>query len=131
MEPAGPDITGMDPESLRRWQYYKGMNNIPFRTKQGVVPYFKHDDPQHRQPVLVTDMHVGTFDMSNEDDKAKFTEVLDRVAKGKGYISQRESQFVEQTQNWKIFMIWGDFFLENPTESQTGGGVKDAQQVFE
>lgn len=123
MEPQGP----MDPETLRKWKFFQGMDGIPFRTRGEEVPYYKRDDPLHKQPRLVADMHVRQFALDDDEQRKELEGILDRCAKGKGYVSQHEVQYDEKIQGWKVLLIWGDFFLEDPVETEARDAKKDKQ----
>lgn len=120
MEPQGP----VDPETLRKWKFFQGMEGIPFRTQREDVPYYKKGDPLHRKPRLVADMHVRQFDLQDNDQREELEKILDRCAKGKGYISQKDVQYDEKIQGWKVLLIWGDFFLEDPVETEVNNADK-------
>ena len=109
--------TQEDIENQRKWKHFKGLEGIPFRTKEDGVPYYKEADAQHKQPKVIADMHVCQFNMQEETDRAELERILDRCAKGKGYLSQKEVQFDESLKGWRILIIWGEFFLEDPVEA--------------
>lgn len=117
-----------DAETQRRWQFYQGMNGIPFRTREEGVPSYKNDDPLHRKPRMVADMHVRQFDLNDDEQRKSLEEILDRCAKGRGYVSRQETQFDQSINGWRFLLVWGDFFLEDPVEAAHAEG-KD-RQVF-
>lgn len=115
MEPQAPQ----DPETLRKWKFFQGYDGIPYRTQQQEVPYYKKDDPLDKRPRLVADMHVKQFDLQDDEQRREFERILDKCAKGKGYVSQKELQFDEALNGWRVLLIWGDFFLEDPVEAES------------
>ena len=118
MEPQSPE----DIENLRKWKYFQGVDGVPFRTENENAPYYKKDDPHHRQPKMVADMHVRQFELGDDEQRKELESILDRCAKGRGYISQKEVQFDEKIQGWRVLLIWGDFFLEDPVEANGNNG---------
>ena len=116
-----------DEEILRQWKFYQGMDGIPFRTHEETVPHYKTDDPLSKKPKLTTDMHVDVFDLADKDQRLAMQKILDTCAKGKGYVSQLEREFDKITGGWKVLLMWGEFFLEDPREE--AGSIND-KQIF-
>jgi hypothetical protein len=114
----GPDLPQGDIESLRQWKFFQGLDGIPFRTQGAEVPYYKADDPLHKQPKLVADMHVKQFDLNDAEQSQELEGILDRCAKGKSYLSQKETHFDDKVNGWRILLIWGDYYLEDPKETE-------------
>lgn len=114
MEPQVPQ----DMEILRQWKYFQGYDGVPFRTRGRETPHYKKDDPLHKQPRLVADMRVRQFDLQDEEQRLEFEQVLDRCAKGKAYVSQKETQYDQEIQGWRVLLIWGEFYLEDPVEAE-------------
>ena len=54
------------------WNYHRGIDGIPFRTKLGSVPFLKPDDPN--KPVMIEEARVDRFDLSNEEHVKEFQE---------------------------------------------------------
>lgn len=102
---------------VRNWSIYNGLDGVPFRTRNGAPPTIKHDDPQHKQPMTVTDMHVDQLDLSDQAHQQKLQDILSLCAKGRGYVSQMDRQYDEDIKSWRVFVIWGEFFLEDPKEA--------------
>lgn len=118
-------------ETLRQWKFFQGVDGVPFRTKAGAAPNYKRADSLSKQPKLITDMHVDVFDLSDAERALKMAEVLDLCAKGKGYVSSMDRQYDAKHSNWRVLLIWGQFFLEDPREDQIVGSADNAdRQVF-
>lgn len=115
----GPDFTQVDQEAASRWKFHQGFDGIPFRTQSAITPSYKSDDPLHKRPKLVADMRVRQFDLNDEEQRESAQTVLDRCAKGKAYLSQKELHFDESIKGWRMLLIWGDFYLEDPKEAET------------
>lgn len=111
------DVLNADPEEERRWKFFNGFDGVPFRTRGNAAPLLKQTDPQHKQPKTTTDMHVDIFDLSDSKQMLRMQEILDHCAKGKGYISEMDKQYEEKIGSWKVLLVWGEFFLEDPMES--------------
>ena len=93
-----------------------GLEGKRFRLQSGQkMPMLKKDDPV--QPTPVADAHVQVFDLSKPKDLEKYTRVWDEAAKGDVMISVEERHWCEQAQNFKIFLRWGEVFLELPNLS--------------
>lgn len=120
-----------DDEITRQWKFFQGMDGIPFRTQETAAPSYKNDDPLSKKPKLVTDIKVEYFDLSKPEEREKLSVVLDLCAKGKGYVSSMDRQFDNKLSNWKVLLIWGRFFLEDPREVTNSGSAPNAdRQVF-
>lgn len=100
--------------------YFPGIEGIPFRTRKGVAPDIKWADPSHRLPTLATDMHAKVFDMSNAEDCKQLEDVLTRCAKGRAYESSRKESFDQAAGTFKILLVWGELFYEDPQEARDG-----------
>lgn len=90
-------------------------DGMRFRLHKGqTVPQLKNDDPSHLRPQPVADAHVKVFDMSNAEDVAEYTGVWDEASKGNIMISAEERHWSDAIQNFKVFLRWGDVYLEIP-----------------
>ena len=99
---------------------FPGLDGLPFRLKSGQqFPMLKHNDPEYAQPQPVADAHVKVFDLSNEDDVKEYAEIWDKAAKGLIMISAEERHWSDKKENFKIFLRWGEVYLEMP-KNQTG-----------
>jgi hypothetical protein len=101
-----------------QFNLHPGMDGIPFRTQRPAVPSYKQDDPDSRRPQVVTDMHVDVFDMGSEEQRARLADILSKCAKGRAYESSRSQEFDRETGTYKVLLIWGEFFLEDPQEAR-------------
>jgi hypothetical protein len=99
------------------WNFFSGMEGVPFRTREGTVPLIKKDDPAHLQPKLSHDVQVKVFDLSDADDVKEYTEVLNFCARRLGRILEKETEYVKETNNWKVLVSWASYFWEDPAES--------------
>ena len=118
-------------EVFRQWKFFQGVDGIPFRTKGEVVPHYKTDDALNKKPKLITDMHVDVFDLSNAERVKRMAEILDLCAKGKGYVSSMDRQYEAKDRNWRVLLVWGQFFLEDPREELIVGSSDNVdRQVF-
>ena len=114
-------------ENLRQWKYHQGLEGIPFRTKEDTVPLYKGPAAEHRKPRQVVDMFVDQFNLRDKDERAALQSVLDLCAKGKGYISRQEVEFDSTVKGWRVLLIWGKFFLEDPVETDRANIAGDTQ----
>ena len=104
---------------------YQGFDGIPFRlAKDEQFPMLKNDDPASIQPQLKADARVRVFDLSKKEDLKEYTEVWDRATKGVVIISVEERHWCDTTQNFKIFLRWGDAYLAMPRK---GEGISNAK----
>ena len=90
-------------------------NDLPFRIhpQQG-YPTIRQDDPAGQQPALVRDAQVRVFDLSDTAQLQEYQETWDKIAKGQAIFSAEDRQFCEATQNWKVFIRWGNLAYEMP-----------------
>ena len=100
---------------------FPGLDGIPFRSRNGQAPLLKSSDPLRAQPKIVTDMHVRQFDLSNVEEVKIVTQILDRCAKGQAYLSKQLEQYDSELKSWRMLLIWGEHFLEEPNEQQLNG----------
>ena len=106
---------------------YPGLDGMRFRLRPGEkFPMLKEDDPDYFQPQPTADAYAKVFDLSNDEDLTEYASVWDCAAKGEVLISKEESHWSDKTDNFKIFLRWGDVYLEMPKN----GGLNHGQQVF-
>jgi len=109
------------------FKVYPGIGGMRFRLQAGQqFPQLKEDDPEYAQPQPVADAYARVFDLSNDDDLKEYVSIWDRAAKGEVIISAEERHWSEKTDNFKVFLRWGDVYLEMPKN----GGFNHGQQVF-
>jgi len=99
------------------WNMFKGIEGVPFRTKQTDVPLVKRDDPDHMQPQLTHDIKVKTFDTSKPKELKEYTEVLNFCARKLGRIMEKETAYDKSSKSWRIFLTWACYFWQNPSEA--------------
>lgn len=98
---------------------YQGMDGLPFRLhKDESFPMIKNDDPESMKPQIKADARVRVFDLSKDEDLKAYTEVWDRAVKGVVMISIEERHWCDKTQNFKIFLRWGDAYLAMPRKDE-------------
>lgn len=114
-------------ENLRQWKHHQGLDGIPFRTREDTVPMYKKDDAAHRQPKQVADMHIRQFNLREEKERLEVETILDLCAKGRGYVSQLQVEFDSTVKGWRVFLIWGEFFLEDPVEADRANLSRNTQ----
>ena len=108
-------------EGVLGQQVFPGIDGIPYRTRNG-VPNLKHDDPEKKKPVTVVDMHVDQLDMSISDDAKKLQHILNLCSRSKGYVSKQLETYDPGIKSWRVLLVWGEFFLEDPAEAQDDAG---------
>lgn len=102
------------------------MDGMHFRLHKGQsIPQLKDDDPDYMKPKPVADAHVRVFNMGDPQDVDDYAAVWDEAAKGHIMISAEERHWSEAIQNFKIFLRWGDMYLELPRHE-----VPHAQRQF-
>lgn len=108
---------GVNATPSPNWNYYPGQDGIPFRTEMGAVPSYKRDDPTRRQPQRIAEMHVRQFNLKSREEAMELERVLNACARGTSCLSQKEIQYDSTIKGWRVFLIWGDYFLEDPLEA--------------
>lgn len=104
--------------SVNGYNMYRGLDGTPFRTRNGAPPMYRSSDSASRQPQTVVDVHVNVLNLSDEKDVQELQRILDMCAKGRGYISSLDKAYDKSVQNWRVLLIWGEFFLEDPKETE-------------
>jgi hypothetical protein len=96
-----------------------GIDGVRFRLRKGqAIPQLKDSDPDHLRPKPVADAYTRVFDMSDDEDLKEYTRVWNEAAKGHIMISAEERHWCDATQNFKIFLRWGDVYLEIPDRDE-------------
>jgi len=94
---------------------FPGMDGLPFRLQPGQnFPMLKDDDPDYMQPQPVADAHVKVFNLNKKEDVKEYADVWDKAAKGLVIISAEERHWSDEIQNFKVFLRWGEVYLEIP-----------------
>ncbi len=101
------------------WNGPNPYEGIPFR---GPQMHMRHDDPPHLQPKYNYDPHVKVFDLSSEEDKKEYLEVLFKVTRGACQIGHEDIRFIKNKNNWVIFLRWYDIFLTAPNVEVKSNG---------
>jgi len=102
------------------YKYHPGLDGVPFRTRREAAPDLKWSDPAHKLPKLATDMHAKVFDMAVESDQLELEKVLTKCAKGQAYESSRNQSFDQNSGTFKVLLVWGEHFYEDPQEARDG-----------
>jgi hypothetical protein len=90
-----------------------GLDGIPFRLGPGeAVPFVKDNDPEHLRPKMVTDVKVKIFNTTKAADMAEYSEIWSKAGRGQVIISAEERHWCDASKGWKIFLRWGEVFLE-------------------
>ena len=88
------------------------------------IPSIKDGDPDYMKPKPVADVYTRVFDLSVEKDITDYSNVWNSAVKGHVMISAEERHWSETTQNFKIFLRWGDVYLEIPKTSEVMYGQR-------
>jgi hypothetical protein len=88
-------------------------NGLPFI---GQPMNRKEDDPDYKQPLETSLVHVRQFDTTNEKHMAEWSEIMQRVADGVTNVSFEEKVYDPDIKGWRILLRWVDFFYTNPEE---------------
>ena len=107
---------------------YPGLEGLPFRLPPGEqFPMLKQDDPDYMQPQQVADAYVKVFDLSKKEDLEEYAEVWDKASKGLILISAEERHWSDEIQNFKVFLRWGEVYLEMP--KNYNGSISHGQDI--
>jgi hypothetical protein len=85
---------------------------LPYR---GPALPFKNDDPTYQQPQYHFDVHIEQFASTSKEDAQRWTEVCQKVADGKAFISFEERQYDQVLQGWRILLRWCEPHFDAPT----------------
>jgi hypothetical protein len=64
--------------------------SAPFLTENGQQPLIKDNDPSHLQPQEFYRAFVDVFDMSDPEQRTKYTDVVNTIAKGTSVLCREE-----------------------------------------
>lgn len=104
---------GRGPMPLQALAGTNPYEGIPYRGDQ---IHIKHDDPQHKQPQVVYDMHVKTFDLGDPKQLKEYEDIMQSIASGKAIMSMEQVIYCKDIKGWRVLIRWGDQFLEAPKE---------------
>ena len=91
------------PESM---SMHFGSDNRPFLTKKKSVPDYKHDYPFYMQPQSVKHVSIDVLDLDNPEDMAYYKKIWQAVGYGSVLVVEESKQWIEDKQNWKVFVRW-------------------------
>ena len=83
-----------------------GSDGRPFLTRKGRVPDYKNKYPFYMQPQAVRHVSVDILDLSDEEDYKYYTKIWRAVGLGSVQVVDEDKQWIEDTQNWKVFVRW-------------------------
>ena len=106
---------------LEQWKVFQGLDGFPFRSRDGHVPYFRHDDPLHKQPRSVEEFRTLIFETTDEKGLAEYRRVMNLCARNRARFVSERSAYDKQLKGWRVFLVWAEFFLENPEEKYDDG----------
>ena len=87
-------------------QMHFGGDGLPFLTKKSRVPEYKNSYPAHMQPKAVRHVSVDVLDLSNEVDFAYYLKIWKATGLGSAQVVDEDKHWVEDKQNWKVFIRW-------------------------
>ena len=113
----GVQIERPDGSAKSRFRLFgNNLSPAPYRLWNGdAVPNVKEDDPPHKKPQEVMDVHARIFDTSSEDDLKAYSSITDMVGKGTAMISKEEIHWSDKRDTFVIFLRWVELFLEAPS----------------
>ena len=86
-------------------------DELPYR---GPILNYKDSDPIEKQPQIGFESHVEIFDLSNDDDLAKYREAVQKLVSDQAVLSYEEKEYDPEKKNWKVLIVYSDIFYEAP-----------------
>ena len=86
-------------------------NGFPF---EGDVAIFSKKDPKHKLPKLEKEAGCDIFELWNKEQLAQFQSLLQEISSGKKVEWQKDTQWIEEKQNWKVMIMWLRPYYTNP-----------------
>ncbi len=105
--------SGQGPMPLSSMMGANPYEGIPYRGDQIHV---KQDDPQYKQPTIVYDAHVKTFDLSDPKQLEAYEAIMQKIASGKSIMSMEQIIYCKDIKSWRVLVRWGDQFVEASKE---------------
>ena len=105
----------------KQYVEYVGIDGLKFRLRPGQpLPQIKDGDSL--KPQKCFDAYARVFDMGNPDDVKAYGQVWDAIGRGEMIMSHEQVQWAEMSQNFKVFLRWGEVYLTMSTERQADNG---------
>jgi hypothetical protein len=95
------------------------LDGAPFRGRNH--PLLK-DDEYEDMAERVYDAGVEIFDMSDDEDKAKYQEIIDRIRNGWYELIYRRIDFIEEERRYVAYIEWASKHMELPPAAYRIGG---------
>ena len=106
----------MSNKAIKELAFGTANKKIPFR---GTPTLFsdKINDPEEK-PMLTAEMHARVFNMDVQEDIDEYENVLNKAANQRARVTMQKSDFDKDTKNYKVFVVWGDLYFEEPGEAK-------------
>jgi len=88
------------------WKIHLGSTGTPFFTSKSTVPDYKDGLPNDMKPQLMSKVQVDILDLSDKDDLARYKEIWDCVGLRTVTVFFEKTEWLEDKQNWKVFIRW-------------------------
>lgn len=88
---------------------------LPFR---GKVQNFKESDPEELQPQMGFEAHVEIFELNDDDQKASYQEVVQKLVADEAILSYEEKEYDETIKSWRILIVYSDVFYTPPEKQE-------------
>ena len=91
-----------------------GSDTYQGKPYKGKIYARKEGDPDSKQPVMVSEVHIDNFVTTDSEDIKKWQNVIQRVADGIAIVSFEEKVYDDKIGGWRILLRWADLYYTNP-----------------
>ena len=84
---------------------------LPYRGKAEIID-------KDNQPVKKRETHIAQFALNSEEDMAKYSEIIQKVADGASQISFEERVYDDTIKSWRVLIRWFDLVYEAPKKKK-------------
>lgn len=87
------------------------LDNVPYLGKPFLM---KDDDPDQKRPQPKNVHHVKIFDLTDDEQLAEYTAIIQRAEFGKSSIVDVERKYNEVKDKFTVYLHWRDLYYVSP-----------------
>jgi len=103
-------------------------SGAPFVSRGLHIPMYEKDLPEARKPQSIKYVHNDVLELWIDEHKKKYDKIWDGVGLGVVVIADEDRKYIEERQNWKVFVRW--IILSEIDPSELTGARYDILNVL-